>query len=261
MSTISPPDYVSDPALADHAAHLRELIATSSHIVAFTGAGISAESGIPTYRGSGGLWSKYEPDKYASIQHFNIDPTYYWNFFRDIRFSTITDAKPNAGHFALAELERQGKLKSVITQNIDGLHGEAGSVNILELHGNTRRYYCLDCGKNYTIFEVAEMLEQQNPVRCAACQGIVRPATVMFGETLPEDIMPQASKESHDCDLMIVVGSSLVVYPAAEFPYYAKSTGAKLAIINVDPTPLDSMADMCTHSPAANLLAMAVWEG
>jgi NAD-dependent deacetylase len=227
----------------------------SEYTVAFTGAGISSESGIPTYRGEGGLWTKYDPSLYASISHFRQDPSYYWNFFREVRFPLLKKARPNKAHFALAELESRRKLESVITQNIDGLHQEAGSSRVIELHGTTRVIRCPDCSREYSIDEAFSLLEVENPPLCPKCRGVLRPAVVFFGETLDPRVLDEAYQEAASCDFLLAVGSSLVVYPAADMPVRAKRAGAKLAIFNVDPTPLDDMADYVFHKRASDSLA------
>lgn len=237
---------------------LKSLIDSSSRIVAFTGAGVSAESGIPTYRGAGGHWRKYDPNKFASIDYFVKDPTYYWRFFREERHNDIVKADPNPAHYAIAELEKRGKLSTVITQNIEGLHFKAGSKRVLELHGNTTRFYCYDCHNGYSIEQVWKMLQSQMPPLCEKCNGVIRPDVVLYGEMLPQDVVNEAINESESCDFMLVVGSSLVVYPAANLPYQAKMSGARLAIINIDPTPLDSLADLVINYPAGEVLAEAV---
>ena len=247
-------EYVMDEKVAK----LGDMIAGASRIVAFTGAGISAESGIPTYRGEGGMWTKYDPSIYANIDYFMRDPSYYWSFFHDVRYDVLRKARPNPAHMALAELEKRGKLTAVITQNIDGLHQLAGSGNVLELHGNTRNIYCLGCGARYTIDDVHEMLKKSNPPPCPRCSGMLRPDVVFFGESLPEDTLARATEESENCDLMLAVGSSLVVYPAAWLPERAKKSGAGLAIINRGPTPLDSIADIVVDASAGEVLSAAV---
>ena len=256
---IQRPQFTPDKNVSDEAKKLRRMIDEAQRIVAFTGAGISAESGIPTYRGAGGMWSKYDPEKFASIDYFRKDPTYYWRFFKECRHDLIAKAEPTLSHYALAELENRGKLNTIVTQNIDGLHYLAGSERVLELHGNTNRFYCLGCSKQFNLNQAWEMVQTQMPVICDDCGGIIRADVVMFGEMLPERTITEAEQETNSCDLMIVIGSSLVVYPAASLPYQAKSAGAKLAIINLDPTPLDSLADLVIRHPAANLMAQAVW--
>ncbi|MFH0765238.1 MAG: NAD-dependent protein deacetylase, partial [Calditrichota bacterium] len=237
---------------------LKQMLNAAKSIVAFTGAGISAESGIPTFRGVGGLWTQYDPEKAVSIEYFRRDPSYYWQFFRDVRHDLMIKAQPNAAHLALVELERRGKLRAVITQNIDGLHHSAGSKTVLELHGNTRRFYCVRCRKPFTIEQAWEMLQTKLPPECDKCGGVLRPDVVLFGEFLPEDVVHAAETEASTCDLMLVVGSSLVVYPAANLPYLAKRSGAQLVIINIDPTPLDCIADLVLHTAAGEALRQTV---
>ncbi len=237
---------------------LKQLISDHNRIVAFTGAGISAESGIPTYRGAGGTWSKYDPDKYASIDYFIKDPTYYWSFFRDVRHDLMNEAEPNLAHKSLVKLEQIGKLSSVVTQNIDGLHQKAGSKTVYELHGNTTRFYCFDCHEPYSMAQAKAKLDKELPPHCDECGGVLRPDVVLFGEMLPTVVIVRAEEEVSSCDLLLVIGSSLVVYPAANLPYQAKMNGAKLVILNVDPTPMDSMADLVIHDKAADVMAEAV---
>ena len=227
----------------------------AKRIVAFTGAGISEESGIPTYRDTNGLWTKYDPSKYASIDYFLQDPSYYWNFFREVRYpSLFENARPNPGHLALADLEHGGKLRCVITQNIDGLHQEAGSRRVIELHGNTRIIQCLQCSKEYSAENVYEMTETHIPPECTDCGGLLKPAVVFFGESLPQGAVREAYTEAEGCDLLLVVGSSLVVYPAAHIPVRAKECGARLVIINKEPTVMDTMADIVLNAKAGTTL-------
>jgi NAD-dependent deacetylase len=233
---------------------LKKIISTSDKIVAFTGAGFSADSGISTFRGAGGLWSKYDPSIYADINLFMQDPTYYWNFFKDERYPVIKKAKPNEGHYALVELEKRGKIYRVITQNIDGLHQVAGQSDVIELHGNTRKINCLNCEKTYTLDETYELLQRELPPRCT-CGGVLKTGTVLFGEPLPQYALDMATIASKNCGMFLVLGSSLVVYPAASMPRIAKKSGAKLVIINIDPTPLDSIADIVINDNAAQVLS------
>jgi NAD-dependent deacetylase len=233
---------------------LKKMIADARHFVVFTGAGISAESGIPTYRGEHGLWHKYDPSKYADITHFQQDPSYYWHFFQDVRYPVIEKSRPNQAHEALARLQEKGRLSAIITQNIDGLHQQAGAGKVLELHGNTRRILCLNCGIHYTMVSVFNMLTTRLPPKCTACGGSLKPDVVFFGESLPAAVLDEAVKETKACDLFLVVGSSLIVQPAAELPALAKRNGAKVAIVNKDPTPLDTMADMVIRSGASDVL-------
>ena len=233
---------------------LGEMIRAATSIVAFTGAGVSAESGIPTYRGSDGVWNKYDPDKYANVNYFYKDPTYYWSFFKEVRYPVLTSAAPNAAHRLLAQMEATGRLKAIITQNIDGLHHEAGSTNVLELHGNTRTFACVHCQQSYGLADIHDLLQTAFPPACQSCGGLIKPAVVMFGEALPSDVLQEAEAQSSTCDLFLAIGSSLVVQPAASLPVVAKRSGAGLVIVNKDATRLDSMADLVIHGSAAQVL-------
>jgi len=236
---------------------LKKIVDSSDKIVAFTGAGFSAESGISTFRGAGGLWSKYDPNIYANIDIFMQDSTYYWSFFRDERYPVIKKAKPNAGHYALVDLEKRGKIYRVITQNIDGLHQVAGSSDVIELHGNTRKINCLSCSKTYTMDETYELLQRELPPKCS-CGGNLKPGTVLFGEPLPQAALDMAMLASKNCDMFLVLGSSLVVYPAASMPSLAKKSGAVLVIVNIDPTPLDNTADLVIRESASKVLSRLI---
>ena len=236
---------------------LKKIVMDSKRIVAFTGAGFSAESGISTFRGAGGLWSKYDPSIYAEVNRFREDPSYYWRFFRDERYPVIKRAKPNEGHFALAELEKRGKIYRVITQNIDGLHQLAGSSDVIELHGNTRKIFCLSCEREYSMNEAYCLLKEELPPRCS-CGGVLKPGTVLFGEPLPKVALDMAMLATRNCDMFLVLGSSLVVYPAASLPRIAKKSGAILVIVNIDPTPLDDMADLVINGGTSKLLSRLI---
>lgn len=232
---------------------LAELVCRHQRVLVFTGAGISAESGIATYRGAGGMWTQYDPEKFASIDYFRRDPSYFWRFFREVRLGMVTMAQPNDAHYTIAEWERMGKVSLVVTQNIDGLHQRAGSQKVVELHGNTTRFYCIHCRKYYQLDDIKSKLEQETVPHCD-CGGVIRPDVVLFGELLPEGAMERALSEAHRCDLALAIGSSLIVYPAAEVPYVAKMSGAQLIIINLDPTPLDDLADRVYRYPAGLFL-------
>jgi NAD-dependent deacetylase len=233
---------------------LNGMLRPARHLVAFTGSGISAESGIPTYRGEDGVWHRYDPARYADIHYFLQDPRYYYNFFRDVRYPGLKKAEPNAAHRALAALEERGSLRAVITQNIDGLHQLAGSRRVLELHGNSRHFSCLGCRKRLTMDAVFEQLSSRVPPACPACGGLPRPEVVFFGEALPAGAFDEAAAEARQSDVFLVVGSALVVQPAASLPAEAKRHGARLVIINKEPTPLDPMADLVIHQGASEVL-------
>ena len=229
------------------------LVARARRGVAFTGAGISQESGIQTYRGSGGLWNTSSPAS-SSIDFFLNDPAAYWEVARG-RGATLLAARPNPAHDALVTLEQRGHLAAVVTQNVDGLHLLAGSKEVLELHGNGREVLCMDCGNREPRSHVQARLDEEMPPRCLLCGGIhMKPAAVFFGEAMPERATARAFELALDCDLMLVVGSSLAVYPAAQVPLAAHEAGAPLVIINAEPTPFDELATVNLRGKAGDLL-------
>jgi NAD-dependent deacetylase len=231
-----------------------ELLFGAQSGVAFTGAGISAESGIPTFRGEGGLWTKYDPVKVASIDSFLQDPGAYWKVSKE-RGPAVLAARPNPGHRALAALERDARLIALVTQNTDGLHQDAGSHRVIELHGSGRTVQCLDCGASEPRAEVQARLEVEMPPRCKTCGGIfLKPTVVMFGEAMPVRAVEEAFALSRVADVMLVVGSSLVVYPAAQIPLAAAESGAALVVVNAEPTPLDGMAAVVIRGRSGEVL-------
>ena len=235
-------------------AHAAELIRNARSCIALTGAGISAESGIPTFRGEGGLWRQYDPVKVASIEYFMADPSAYWNVSKS-RGSVALAARPNGGHRALAALEASGRVRAVATQNTDGLHQDAGSRNVIELHGSGRAVQCLDCGNREARGDVQARLEVEMPPRCPRCGGhFLKPTVVLFGEPLPQPAIQQAIALAREADVMLVVGSSLVVYPAADLPLVAARSGATLIIVNAEPTPFDEQAEVVLHGRAGDIL-------
>lgn len=241
------------PSAADIAA-IAAWISQSVRVLAFTGAGISTESGIPDFRSPGGVWSKYQPVYYQDFLDSADARHEYWRqkceFHRE-----FAGAKPNAGHEMLAEWEAAGRLQAVITQNIDGLHQLAGSEQVLELHGTARHAKCLACSATFTIEPlVAEFLKSDRPPDCPACGGHLKHATISFGQPLPPDVLREAFVLAKRCDLFLAVGSSLVVHPAAMLPEVAKQHGAKLIIINRDETPLDYLADAIIREPIGETL-------
>ncbi len=235
-----------------------ELLARARHGVALTGAGISAESGIPTFRGEGGLWTQYDPVKVASIDTFLADPTAYWTVSRE-RGRVALAAKPNAGHLALAELEAAGRLVGVVTQNTDGLHQAAGTRHVVELHGSGRTVECLTCGHLEPRVDVQARLDSQMPPRCQSCAGrLLKPTVVFFGEPMPPAAVEQAFDLALAADVMLVVGSSLVVFPAAEVPLVAARAGATLVVVNAEPTPIDRLAEVVIHGRSGEVLPAIV---
>jgi NAD-dependent deacetylase len=231
-----------------------ELLAKAHRGLALTGAGVSAESGIPTFRGEGGLWTKYDPVKVASLAFFMADPTAYWKVSKD-RGRVALAARPNAGHHALAALEAGGHLVAVATQNTDGLHQDSGSRRVIELHGSGRTVQCLDCGNREPRSDVQARLEMEMPPRCGVCGGtFLKPTVVLFGEPMPQAAVQEAFALARDADVMLVVGSSLVVYPAADIPVAAVRSGAALIVINAEPTPLDELATVVVRGKSGEVL-------
>lgn len=229
------------------------LLASARRGVAFTGAGISQESGIATYRGAGGLWNSTSP-RTSSIDFFLSDPRGYWMVARE-RGAALLAAEPNPGHLALVELERRGHIRNVITQNVDGLHLIAGSTDVIELHGSGRTVVCLDCGNREHRSHVQARLEEEMPPLCPVCGGRhLKPAAVFFGESMPEEATARAFQVAQEGDLMLVVGSSLVVYPAAQVPLAAHEAGRPLVIINAEPTPFDDLAQVVLRGRAGEVL-------
>ena len=230
------------------------LLSNAQRGLALTGAGVSAESGIPTFRGEGGLWTKYDPVKVASIEYFMSDPSAYWKVSKD-RGRVALAARPNAGHNALAALEAGGHLVAVATQNTDGLHQDSGSRRVIELHGSGRTVQCLDCGNREPRSEVQARLDLEMPPQCRVCGGIfLKPTVVLFGEPMPHAAVQEAFALAREADVMLVVGSSLVVYPAADIPVAAVRSGASLIVINAEPTPLDDLATVVIRGRSGEVL-------
>ena len=207
---------------------IAKLILDLKDSVSLTGAGVSAESGIDTFRSKDGLWKKYDPTVYASIEVFKKDPSKYWTIRGDF-IRNYDEYNPNPGHYALAELEKMGLVRSVITQNIDGLHTKAGSKNVIEIHGSLSETYCLQCRKEY----VAPNIPEGIPPYCE-CGGVLKPNTVLFGESLPHEALDGAYSEAQACNLMLVIGTSAVVQPAASLPLIAKERGSKIIEVNIE---------------------------
>jgi len=239
---------------------LQQELAAARRIVAFTGAGISTESGIPDFRSPGGIWTRYKPIYFDDFMASEDMRREAWRrkFATD---ETMVKAEPNAGHRALAKLAEQGRLSAVITQNIDGLHQRSGipDSKVIELHGNATYATCLDCGHRHELEPIRQaFLGAGRLPLCEKCEGIVKTATISFGQAMPEIPMARAQDEVMGCDLCLVLGSSLVVYPAAGFPLMAKRKGARLAIVNREPTDQDPEADLVIHGEIGPVLSRAV---
>jgi NAD-dependent deacetylase len=237
---------------------LAQLIVESKNIVVFTGAGISTESGIPDFRSPGGIWSRYDPENFT-IQKFLSSPAARKTIWEmSLEGGLLTEAEPNLAHYAIAELYQLGKLDCVITQNIDNLHQKAGAPEdkVFELHGNTGWVVCLNCHRRFPMPEVLQRIREGTEVPdCPDCQGILKPDAVFFGEALPQETLQEAIHHAQNCDLFIVIGSTLIVYPAAYIPTYAREAGARLAIVNLTPTPFDHYAEVVIRGRAGEIMS------
>ena len=250
----------SRPADGSPAALLRAALADCGRATVFTGAGISTESGIPDYRGPGGVWTRYRPVDFREFLASDAGRREFWRR----KFAThdaIASARPNRGHRAIAELVRLGVVAAVITQNVDGLHQRAGidDTRLVELHGNTTYAKCLDCGEHHDLAPIrAAFLADQSLPRCRRCGGWVKTATISFGQAMPATEMRRAEQAALACDLFVAIGSSLTVHPAAGLPDRAKRNGARLLILNREPTPLDAEADLVLNAEIGPTLGVAV---
>ena len=239
-------------ATAAAVGELAELLTRARAAIAFTGAGISVESGIPHFRGEGGLWTKFDPYKVAHIDTFRQDPAQYWTYSLNHR---RTDAEPNPAHRALVDLERRGHLQAVVTQNTDGLHQKAGSGQVIELHGSSHEVVCLDCERRFPRAEIDRLNREHCPPLCPACGGrFLKPTVVLFGESLPTEALQEAQSLAMTAHVVLIVGSSLQVYPAAGIPRLALAHGAELGIVNAEPTPFDDRAAVVIHGKAGEVL-------
>jgi len=237
---------------------LAEVLRSARAGVAFTGAGISTESGIPDFRSPGGVWSKHTPVMYDDFLRSRSERVRYWNIRRQIYRDTMT-AEPNDGHRAITELERRGMIVAVVTQNIDGLHQDAGSRRVLEVHGTNRSVMCVRCGKEWPPQEILARVEAGDEApECDACGGPLKSKTISFGQQMPAEVMLDAAQLCRSADVCLAIGSSLVVEPAASLPRIAKDYGAALVILNNTPTPLDPVADLVLHEPIGATLRAAL---
>jgi len=239
-----------------------DFVLQSKKIVVFTGAGISTESGIPDFRSPGGIWSQYDPSEltYQKFLSSQASREKYWER-QKILWPLIAAAKPNAGHLAIAELHKMGKLDCVITQDGDSLHQRAGVPDemVFELHGTWTRALCLNCGAKYPSEEIQVRLEAGEKVpTCEACGGIMKPDVIQFGQAMPEKETAEAQRRAANCDMLLACGSSLVVYPAAHMPVIAKENGARLVIINLMSTPHDQRADVVINEKLGETLSQII---
>jgi len=233
-------------ALIDH-------LRSADRVAILTGAGISAESGIPTFRDPGGIWEKFEPQELANVEAFLENPELVQGWYRHRR-QVVEDAEPNEGHRALVRLEQHADLVTTITQNVDDLHNRAGSSEVVELHGNITRNYCTDCEQDVDAARIDAAIEDGQAATCPECEGLVRPDVVWFGEMLPPDAMDRASEATTTCDVFLSVGTSTVVYPAARLPMLAKEAGAYVVEVNPDRTPISGNVDEYLAGPAGEVL-------
>jgi NAD-dependent deacetylase len=231
-----------------HAAMLAELIAANQPCVALTGAGVSTESGIPAFRSAGGIWSEFDPYEVGSIDAFRRDPARVWEFYA-LRLGVLAGAQPNDAHRALVRLEAAGLLDAVITQNVDRLHAAAGSREVIEVHGSIERAECLACGT-----EVSDVRSLLPLPRCPRCGTVLKPGVVMFGELLPASAIERATELARSAALLLVIGSSLEVWPVAGLPEETLAHDGKLAIVNRDPTRYDARAALVVHGSAGETL-------
>jgi NAD-dependent deacetylase len=215
-------------------------------VCVLTGAGVSAESGVPTFRGNDGLWKKFRPEELANIEAFLSNPEIVWEWYA-YRRRVLSEVVPNAAHEGIARIEQHIPEFLLVTQNVDGLHQVAGSKKMVELHGNIRRNHCHSCGENAVTLPETN---QGDVPRCEACGGLLRPSVVWFGEMLPSEAFQKAERAARDCDLCVLIGTSGVVYPAASIPHTAKTGGAYLLEINPEGTDLSRYADGIIRAPA-----------
>lgn len=231
-----------------------QAIAQGRHVIAVTGAGISVESGIPDFRSPGGIWDTYPPEEYATIDAFITDPDHVWQLWYDLG-AMLGEVHPNPGHHALTALQEMGRLEAIITQNIDNLHQESGSKRVIEYHGNGRHMRCVVCGADAPL----DLSQRSEKAPRCACSGVMKPDVVLFGEAIPRDAMEAADRSAETADVVIIVGTSATVYPAAEIPVTAKQRGAYIIECNLEPTEFTGyITDAYLQGPAGTMLPRLV---
>jgi len=240
---------------AEKVTKIAKLIAENKKIIVFTGAGISTESGIPDFRGPDGLWKKFDPEDFTYNRFVSNKEARkrLWQLSSQLD----SGAEPNKAHYAITELDRMGRLDCVVTQNVDRLHQQAGidEKKVFELHGNFKSAICLDCGFKISIEKIRKRLDGgEEDLRCESCGGILKPAAIFFGEPLPQEVFREAAARASDCELLISIGSTLSVYPAAEIPSLAKAAGARLVIVNMGGTHMDRQADVVLEAMAGEVM-------
>jgi NAD-dependent deacetylase len=232
-----------------HYEKLKTVLSSANKIVFFTGAGISTESGIPTFRGKDGIWNKMKPEELANFNAFLRNPQLVWDWYQ-YRKKIVHQASPNAAHLAISELQNYFEEVTVVTQNVDNFHRRAGSKTVYELHGNIEKNYCIECKKRYDDENL--VIEEKVP-RCE-CGGLIRPDIVWFGEFLPEEALSLSELAAETCDVLFIVGTSAVVFPAANIPYLAKRNGKFLVEVNIEKTELSNIADLSLIGKAGEIL-------
>ncbi len=243
--------------MPDFSDALVDRLSRADHVAVLTGAGISAESGISTFRDPDGLWEEFEPQELANVEAFLDNPELVQGWYRHRR-QVVEEAEPNAGHRALAALEAHVPAVSVVTQNVDDLHNRAGSSTVIELHGNITHNYCVDCERDAAPGTVDAAIQHGQPARCPDCDGLIRPDVVWFGEMLPPDAVERADAATAQADVFLSVGTSAVVYPAARYPVVAREQGAYVAEVNPDTTGVTDAVDESIRGPAGEVLPVLV---
>ena len=237
--------------LIELARRVAEIVKSSDYVIAFTGAGVSAESGVPTFRGRGGLWERFKPEELATPEAFRRNPKLVWEWYK-WRMEIIYNAKPNPAHIVLAKMGEKGLLKALITQNVDGLHQRAGSKNVVELHGNIWRVKCISCNYKGRFDKPPDVV----PPRCPNCGSLLRPDVVWFGEPLPKSAWEKAVVEASIADVMIVVGTSGVVMPAGMLPWVTKKKGGKVIEVNIEASAITPIADIFVKYRAGEFFSL-----